>query len=76
MADLLYFILRYIPWWAVPACAISFQFANIYFAKEMRKLAWFFTFSCVVSFFSLIWYIYAGSPRNSVWPIQKLLESL
>ena len=73
MVDVLHFTLRYIPWWAVPALLISFQFANIYFAKEMRKLAWFFTFNCILSVAALAWYIYAGSPDRSVQLFQQFI---
>lgn len=73
MIDALYFILRYIPWWAVPVLLISFQFANIYFTKEMHKLAWGFTFNCILSTAALAWYIYAGSPDKSVSLFNNLI---
>ena len=74
MVDALYFIFRYIPWWSVPSIFISLHFANIYFAKEMKNVAWFFTFYCIVSLLAIAWYIYAGSPRGSVLLLQKILK--
>lgn len=73
MAEIFYFALYYIPWWSVPSFIISFQFANIYFAKEMKRLAWFFTSACVVSILSIAWYIYAGSPQRSVLLFKELV---
>lgn len=73
LTDALHAALRYIPWWAVPSFVISFQFANIYFAKERRRAAWFFTCACAVSVLSLAWYIYAGSPTRSVLLFRRMV---
>jgi dolichyl-phosphate-mannose--protein O-mannosyl transferase len=63
--DTLYFLFRYIPFWAIPLLMISMQFGYIYWIKEVREASYvLYSFAAICGFF-LIYYIYAGSPDNS-----------
>ena len=65
MEDPIYFIVRYIPFWAVPLLLIAAQFAYIYWLKEVKLIALGFIAVCVVCVISLIYYLFAGSPHDA-----------
>jgi len=60
------FSLKHTPFWAIPLSIISFQFARIFFAKQMKKIAWFFVLLIFISFSCLSLYLWAGGPEKIV----------
>ncbi|MBT3585466.1 MAG: hypothetical protein HN509_11215 [Halobacteriovoraceae bacterium] len=73
--DAVYFIFRYIPFWAVPLFIISCQFFYTYWLKDYRRAAYVFVASGVFSFVFLLYYIWAGSPDNSAGNLENFLRS-
>ena len=65
MEDPIYFIVRYIPFWAVPLLLIAAQFAYIYWLKEVRFIAIIFIGISAFCLVSLIYYMFAGSPHDA-----------
>lgn len=65
MEDVVYFIVRYIPFWAIPSVLIAGQFAYIYWLKEVKWLAIVFAACSLISIIALIYYIFAGSPHDA-----------
>lgn len=64
--DMLHFILRYTPFWAVPLIMICGEFGYIYWLKSIKGVAKaFFTVAMISSFF-LVYYIWAGGPDKVV----------
>jgi hypothetical protein len=57
--DITLFILKYIPFWAVPLALISLHFAYLYWLKDFREMAYvwggisLFCLTCVGIYFAL-----------------------
>ena len=68
----LYFLVRYIPFWAVPLFMISCQFAYVYWLKSLKKIAIVFF---GLGFFCLgliVFYFYVGGGEHVVHFVQNL----
>ena len=65
MEDAVYFIVRYIPFWAIPTLLICGQFAYIYWLKEVRWVSIVLIVCCVIALISLVYYMFAGSPHDA-----------
>ena len=61
-----YFVVRYIPWWASPMLTMCAYFSYVYMLKRMRYLSLFFAVLALVSTASLAYYVYAGNPERAV----------
>lgn len=64
--ELIIFIVKYIPFWAVPLGMISAQFAYIYWLKSSRKLSYLFVIGTSLSFFLNVFYFWIGGPQKAV----------
>lgn len=64
--EVVYFIIRYTPFWAVPLLMISLEFAYIYWLKSLRKMALSFILLGFISFLMTAFYYWAGGPDNAV----------
>ena len=72
--DIVYFFVRYIPWWCVPICIISSEFAYIYWLKSIKRASWTFIILAAITFLLTIFYYWAGGPDKSVRFLINLLQ--
>ena len=63
--DVAVFMLRYIPFWAVPLAIISGEFGYIYWLKSIYRIATLFWMLFGFSIIMIGYYYYAGSPENA-----------
>jgi hypothetical protein len=73
--DMIIFMLRYVPFWAVPLALISGEFAYIFWLKSMKRISSFFVVIFVFSVIFIGYYYYAGSPENSARIFLKFIYS-
>jgi hypothetical protein len=73
--DLLYFIVKYTPFWSIPMIIISVSTCYLLWIKDVRKLIPVFVVAGAVSFIFLVFWIWAGGPDRSVQELQVLLNS-
>lgn len=64
--DVVYFLLRYTPFWAVPTMLIGAEFAYIYWLKSRKKIVAFFIMISFFSFIMVLYYIFLGGPEKTV----------
>ena len=64
--EIIHFALKYTPFWAIPLLMICIQFAYIYWSKKYRFTSKSFITIGVLSFFSIIYYIWAGGGEPAV----------
>jgi len=69
--DIVFFIVKYIPFWSVPALIIAGYFSYLYWVKDIREIALVFGVAAFLSFASLSYWIFAGGPNGSVQFIQE-----
>ena len=74
MFDVIYFLLRFIPFWAIPVMLISMQFCYIYWLKEVRWIAFILGAVVLICLLLIIYYFYAGSPDNSAQYFQEFIR--
>lgn len=70
--DILFFILKYTPWWAVPIMVMATQFAYVYWLKDYRPVSvvlGILAFFCLVM---IIFYFLLGGPNIN----QTLLKTI
>ena len=67
----IYFLVRYIPFWAVPLLIISGEFAYVSWLRGLKRS--FFFFMSLVLFCSalLLYYYWSGGPRGAVENLMK-----
>jgi phosphoglycerol transferase MdoB-like AlkP superfamily enzyme len=66
-SDVLFFLLRYTPWWAVPLLIMSIQFSYIYWLKDYRSISIFlgvFAFFCFIMI--IVFALLGGTRINEV----------
>ena len=74
--EAIFFILRYIPFWAVPLLLISGEFAYIYWLKSIRRTSKVFMVIGGVAGIFILYYYIAGGPEKSVQLFENLIHSL
>ena len=74
--DLIYYALRYTPWWAVPTIMISGRYAYVWWLKENRTVIAICAALIGVSSITLIFYIWAGSPRQAVYYFREVIHAI
>jgi len=74
--DTIYFALRYTPWWAVPTIMIAGRFAYVWWLKESRALVVLCGGLIGISSIALIYYIWAGSPRQAVYYFREAIHAI
>lgn len=72
--DSIYFLVRYIPFWAIPVILIAGEFAYIYWLKSRKMVVVFFLGMAFFSFCSIIFYYWNGGPEKSVQTVIKLIR--
>ncbi|MCP4914276.1 MAG: hypothetical protein GY909_14280 [Oligoflexia bacterium] len=73
--DIIFFIVKYIPFWSVPSIMIGLQFGYIYWLKDVFHLAYAFYSLAGFSLLSIIYYIYAGSPEKAVSILDNMIRN-
>lgn len=71
-SDILFFILKYTPWWSVPIMVMSLQFAYVYWLKDYRPVSVLLIFLALFCLIMLIFYILLGGPAIN----QTLLKTI
>ncbi|MCB9060065.1 MAG: hypothetical protein H6622_00915 [Halobacteriovoraceae bacterium] len=64
--DIVYFIIKHTPYWAVPFGMISAEFSYIYWLKSFKKVSVTFFVFGVFCFISLLYYLIGGGPDAAV----------
>ncbi|HAZ11899.1 MAG: hypothetical protein A2X86_07390 [Bdellovibrionales bacterium GWA2_49_15] len=72
--DILVFILRYTPFWAIPMMLICAQFAYIFWLKSIRPVAYAMTSMGLFCLLLVVFYYWVGGPEKVGPFIQKLLH--
>jgi hypothetical protein len=67
-----YFIVRHIPWWAVPFIILGGEFAYFFWLKKKKKSAYVCVMAALIGFLFLGFYIWAGGPNKSVKILKKM----
>jgi hypothetical protein len=73
--DIIFFIIKYIPFWSVPAMVIGGYFFYLYWLKDIREIAFVFASVVALSFFSLTFWIATGGFNGSVQYIQEFQKA-
>ena len=74
--DLFYFMLRYIPFWAVPVFMITAEFGYIFWLKSYRRLPVFLFITALFSLCFVAFYYWAGGHELVVPKFNYLLSLL
>ena len=72
--DIIYFILRYIPFWAVPLAFIGGEFAYVFWLKSYKQVSMMFASLFGISILFIIYYYWAPGPDGSVQEFIKMIE--
>ena len=72
--DVVYFLTRYIPFWAVPVFLIGGEFAYLFWVRKKQKWAAFCFALSSVSALSLVFYFWVGGPEKSVQYVMKIIR--
>lgn len=64
--DVVAFIIKYTPFWAIPCSMISVTYGYIYWLKSYKHIAYFFLFVGFISFIFSVFYYWAGGPEKAV----------
>lgn len=74
--DLIYFVVKYTPFWAVPCFMISSQFGYIYWLKDARRISYtlfLFSLFCLIM---ILYYIFSGGPDGSVQALMRFMNDI
>ncbi len=71
-SDVLFFILKYTPWWAIPIMVMCIQFGYIYWLKDYRPISVLLGIVAFICLCFLILYILLGGPQIN----QVLLKNI
>lgn len=64
--DFVYYLIKYIPFWAVPIWLICIEFAYIFWLKSIRRVSFIFIGIGGCMPFFIGFYYYAGGPDGAV----------
>ncbi len=70
--DILFFVLKYTPWWAIPIMVMSLQFAYLYWLKDYKPVSVLLGFLAAFCLIMLIFYILMGGPNIN----QNIMQSM
>jgi hypothetical protein len=76
LLDVVYFLLRYVPFWAIPLIIIFLQLAYLYWLKGIRIFFYLLVGLSCFLFLVVIFYIYAGGPDGTVRYFNELVGIL
>jgi hypothetical protein len=66
MEDFLIFLIRFIPFWAIPVMMISIELARRFRTKDASKQAFFSIAIALLCLLATAFYFYAGGPDRAV----------
>ncbi|MFA6238973.1 MAG: hypothetical protein WC635_16670 [Bacteriovorax sp.] len=72
--DIFIFILKYIPFWAVPMGLTSAHFAYLYWLKDYREIAYVWGFSTLFCLTSVGIYFVIGGPDQIVQTFTHIFQ--
>ena len=72
--DILFFILRYTPFWAIPTILIFAQFAYIFWLKSIRSAAYVMFTVVLFCVLLVVFYYWVGGPDKIGPYILQLLH--
>jgi hypothetical protein len=64
--DEIYFLVRYIPFWAFPSLILGAEFAYVGWLRKKKKVIFVCSIIMVFSAVCLLFYFIAGGPEKSV----------
>ena len=67
----LFFLVRYIPFWAIPLLIIVGEVAYIYWLREAKRVCYGLLTICLFCIMAVGYYYWAGGPDRSVWLLQQ-----
>lgn len=72
--DIFLFILKYIPFWAVPMALTSAHFAYLYWLKDYREIAYVWGVSTLFCLTSVAAYFFIGGPDQIVQTFNHVFQ--
>jgi hypothetical protein len=72
--DIVYFAIRYTPFWSIPVMFIAAYFAYTYWIKDIRIIAMGFSLLGLIAFLVLLFWIFTGGPDASVHHLLQFSE--
>jgi hypothetical protein len=76
LADIFYFLVRHIPFWAIPMALISAELIYLMWKRDKKKVSLFFSFITAICLFSIIYYYVVGGPLYAVRNAIKFIHYL
>lgn len=73
--DILFFLVKYTPFWAIPSMMIAVFFAYIYWLKDVSLIAFTLAAYSVFCFVATILYIWIGGPQKCVDLIYLIIKN-
>ncbi len=72
--DIIFFIIKYTPFWAVPLSLTSFHFAYTYWLKDYRQIAYAWGFITSFCLTSVLIYLVMGGPDKMVDTLAHIIN--
>ncbi len=72
--DVVLFIIRYTPFWAVPIGLMSFHFAYLYWVKDYREVSYVWAFVLLICLTFIVIYLLLGGPDKITNDLVHLLQ--
>lgn len=77
MTDALFFLVKYIPFWAIPIGVLCVPFGYVYWIKDVRKISFLFVaLGSLCGIFTLYWILTGGPNRSVKFIIENKIENL
>jgi hypothetical protein len=73
--DTLFFIIKYIPFWAVPMCIIFFPTGYIFWTKDARAISSVLFIIGLFCIAFIVFWIWAGGPDKAVQIFDIIINS-
>ena len=70
--DEIYFLTRYIPFWAIPLFLIAGEFGYLFWMRKKKKLVAFCLTLSLIGLICTVFYYIAGGPEKSVRILMNL----
>lgn len=74
--EFLHFAIKYTPFWAVPSLMICGFYGYMYWLKSFKYAAYTLMTFGVISFITIIFYIFTGGPKGSVQTFIEIVGEL
>ena len=71
--QILYFMIRHTPFWAIPVIFICAEFSYIYYLRRKKLVVQTCFALAGISFFALCYYYWAGGPEKAVQKVIMML---